>query len=132
MTDGSFYYKKACNRWWRAPTKVLGQFRQQVLVKHDVQHIHCHPWWVKFFSIRKKQQYLIHELISQRVIPVENLIQCSKFASAVGKCQGFCQGINLFYSICLGKKNAEAIELLEILNKYFSTNKKTYFIFNSF
>ena len=34
----------------------------------------------------------------------------SKFASAVGKCWGFCQGISTFFSVCLSKKNAEAIE----------------------
>ena len=37
-------------------------------------------------------------------------LQRSKFASAVGKCRGFCQGISTFFSICLGKKNVEAIE----------------------
>ena len=47
----------------------------------------------------------------------------SKFASAVSKCRGFCQGISRFFSICLGKKNAEAIKFLEILKKYVSKNK---------
>ena len=38
------------------------------------------------------------------------LCKCLKFASAVGICQGFCRGISMFFGICLGKKNAEAIE----------------------
>ena len=50
--------------------------------------------------------------------------QRSKFASAVGKCRGFCRGISMFFSICLGKKNAEAIQYLGIFKKYVSKNKK--------
>ena len=38
--------------------------------------------------------------------------------------RGFCQGIYVFFSICLGKKkNAEAIKFLETLKKYVSKNK---------
>ena len=50
-------------------------------------------------------------------------IQRTKFALAVGKCRGFCRGISMFFSICLSKKNAEAIEFLEILKKYFSNQE---------
>ena len=39
---------------------------------------------------------------------------------------GFCWGISVFFSIYLGKKNAEAIIFLAILKKYVSKNK-TYF-----
>ena len=46
-----------------------------------------------------------------------NHIQCSKFASAVGKCRGFCQGTSPFYSVCLCNKNAEAVKFLEIKKK---------------
>ena len=45
--------------------------------------------------------------------------QRSKFDSAVGKCQGFCQGISMFLSICLSKKDIEAIEFLGLIKKYF-------------
>ena len=55
-----------------------------------------------------------------------DLIQCSKFASAVGKCQG----ISPFYSICLGNKNAEAVKFLEIKKKKnsFPRTKKKFFV----
>ena len=36
---------------------------------------------------------------------------------------GFWRGISLFFSICLGKKNAEVIKFLGILKKYVSENK---------
>ena len=36
---------------------------------------------------------------------------------------GFCRGIPMFFSICLGKKNAEVIKFLGILKKYVSKNK---------
>ena len=49
--------------------------------------------------------------------------QHSKFTSAVGRCQGFCRGISMFFSICLGNQNAEAIKFLEILKRYTSKNK---------
>ena len=35
----------------------------------------------------------------------------------------------MFFSNCLGKKNAEAIKFLEIFKKYFSKNKKNTFLF---
>ena len=54
--------------------------------------------------------------------------QCSKFASAVGKYRRFCRGMSMFFSVCLGKKNAEATEFLGILKKYFSNNKKYIFL----
>ena len=54
--------------------------------------------------------------------------QHSKFASAVGKYRGFCRGASMFFSICLGKKNAEEIKCLGILKKYVAKNK-TYFCF---
>ena len=36
---------------------------------------------------------------------------------------GFWRGISMFFSICLGKKNAEVIKFLGILKKYVSDNK---------
>ena len=36
---------------------------------------------------------------------------------------GFCRGISMFFSICLGKKNDEVIKFLGILKKYISENK---------
>ena len=54
--------------------------------------------------------------------------QRSKFASAVGKCRGFCRGISPFYSICLGNKNAEAVKFLEIKKKVFLELKKKCFL----
>ena len=56
-----------------------------------------------------------------------NGLQHSKFASAVGKCRGFCRGIYMFFSICTGKKNAEAIKFLGIL-KNTSVRKKYIFV----
>ena len=57
------------------------------------------------------------------------IIQRLKFALTVGKCRGFCRGISMFFSICLGQKNAEAINFLGILKNNFSKNKK--YIFSS-
>ena len=54
-------------------------------------------------------------------------MQRSRFASTVSKCQGFCQGISPFYSICLGDKIAEAVKFLEIKKKSFPRTKKEFF-----
>ena len=62
--------------------------------------------------------------------------QRSKFASAVGKCRGFCRGISPFYIICLGNKNAEEVKFfqikkkivfLELKKKFFVIEKKVFF-----
>ena len=64
---------------------------------------------------------------------LEYIFQHSKIAPVVGKCRGFCWGISMFFIIFLSKKkkkkNAEAIEFLGILKKYFSKNKKNICIF---
>ena len=44
-------------------------------------------------------------------------LQRLEFASAVGKYQGFSRGISMFFSICLSKKNADAIEFLGLIKK---------------
>ena len=54
-------------------------------------------------------------------------MQRSRLASTVSKCQGFCQGISPFYSICLGDKIAEAVKFLEIKKKSFPRTKKDIF-----
>ena len=54
-------------------------------------------------------------------------MQRSRFASTVSKCQGFCQGISPFYSICLSDKIAEAVKFLEIKKKSFPRTKKEFF-----
>ena len=56
------------------------------------------------------------------------MIQLISFTSAAFKIWlGFCRGISTFFSISRGKKNAEAIKFLGILQKYVSKNKM-YFI----
>ena len=55
--------------------------------------------------------------------------QRSEFASTVSKCRGFCRGITMFFSICLSKKNAKAIEFFGLIKKYFSKNKKKLNVF---
>ena len=57
-----------------------------------------------------------------------SIIQRSKFASAVGKCRGFCRVTSPFHSICLGNKNAEAVKFLEIKKKVFLELKKKFFV----
>ena len=37
------YYKKANDRRWKSPARVLGQDGKQVLVKHGSHYIHVHP-----------------------------------------------------------------------------------------
>ena len=54
-------------------------------------------------------------------------MQRSRLASTVSKCQGFCQGISPFYSICLSDKIAEAVKFLEIKKKSFPRTKKDIF-----
>ena len=66
-----------------------------------------------------------HIVINNNMVIIQRL----KFASTVGKCRGFCRGISMSFSICLGQKNAEAINFLGILKNNFSKNKK--YIFSS-
>ena len=56
-----------------------------------------------------------------------SLVQGSKFVLAIGKCRGFCRGISIFFSICLGKRNAEAIKFLGILLKNTFPKKNIFF-----
>ena len=55
--------------------------------------------------------------------------QPSKFALAVSKYWGFCQGISPFYSICLSNRNAKAVKFL-VIKKYivFLELKKNFFV----
>ena len=39
--------------------------------------------------------------------------QCSKFVLGVSKCQGFYQGLSMFFSISLGKKMLRQLNYLE-------------------
>ena len=92
-----------------------------------MQHFKCssvmvfrvHHLNVCLLSVLK--QYLV---FSEKVRKQSLTLQRSKFASAVGKCRGFCRGISPFYSICLGNKNAEAVKFLEIKKKSFTRTKK--------
>ena len=43
VTGDCVYYKRASDRRWRGPPKVLGQDGQQVLVKHGDKYTCCHP-----------------------------------------------------------------------------------------
>ena len=96
-----------------------------------MQHFKCssvmvfgvHHLNVCLLSVLK--QYLV---FSEKVRKQSLTLQRSKFASAVGKCRGFCRGISPFYSICLGNKNAEAVKFLEIKKKKsFPRTKKEIF-----
>ena len=49
------------------------------------------------------------------------MIQSVSFTSAAFG--GFCQGISMFFSICVNRKNAEVIKFFGILKKYVSENK---------
>ena len=70
------------------------------------------------------------EIFLGRLVHTLHPKQHLKFASAVGKCQDFCQGISPFYSICLGNKNAEAVKFLKIKKKKsFPRTKKGIFFF---
>ena len=42
------YYKRACDRRWRGPAKVLEKDGQQVLVKHGGIYAQCHPRQLAF------------------------------------------------------------------------------------
>ena len=64
-------------------------------------------------SITEKQCKINHMIIFNDSIG--KFYQCS--------IRGFSQGRSTFFSICLGKKNAEAIEFLGIKKKYVSKNK---------
>ena len=71
------------------------------------------------------------EIFLGRLVHTMHPKQRLKFASAVGKCQDFCQGISPFYSICLGNKNPEAVKFLKIKKKSFPRTKKGIFFFFS-
>ena len=66
-----------------------------------------------FKSLTENHHTVNHMIIFNEAI--SNFCQCS-----IG---GFCQGISMFFSICLVKKNAEVIKFLRILKKYLSNNK---------
>ena len=66
-----------------------------------------------FKSLTENHHTVNHMIIFNEAI--SNFCQCS-----IG---GFCQGISMFFSICLLKKNAEVIKFLGILKKYVSNNK---------
>ena len=70
-------------------------------------------------SHTEKQSTINHMITSNDSI--SKLYQCS--------IRGFCQGISMFFNICIGRKNAEAIKFLGILKKYVSKNK-AYFCLN--
>ena len=64
-------------------------------------------------SLTEKHHTINHMIIFNDSI--SKFYQCSIW--------GFWRGISLFFSICLGKKNAEVIKFLGILTKYVSKNK---------
>ena len=66
-----------------------------------------------FKSLTEKHRTINHMIIFNDSI--SKFYQCSIW--------GFCRGISMFFSICLGKKNAEVIKFLGILKKYVSKNK---------
>ena len=66
-----------------------------------------------FKSLTEKHRTINHMIIFNDSI--SKFYQCSIW--------GFWRGISLFFSICLGKKNAEVIKFLGILKKYVSENK---------
>ena len=67
--------------------------------------------------------YFIHFIL----VNITPTCQCSEFALAVGKCRGFCRGVvSMFFSICLGKKNANAIEFLGPIRKGAETEQTKY------
>ena len=61
-----------------------------------------------FKSLTKKRRPINHMIIFNDSI--------SKFYQY--SIWGFCQGISMFFSTCLGEKNAEVIKFLGILKKY--------------
>ena len=66
-----------------------------------------------YLSLTEKQRSVNHMIMFNDSI--------SKFYQ--WSAQGFRQGISMFFSICLSKKNGEAIKSLGILKKYVSENK---------
>ena len=70
-----------------------------------------------FKSLTEKHHTVNHMIIFNDSI--SKFYQCS--------IQGFCRGISMFFSICLRKKNAEAIKFSEIL-KNMSTRIKFIFL----
>ena len=66
-----------------------------------------------FKSLTEKHCTINHMIIFND--SVSKFYQCS--------IRGFCRGISMFFSICLGKKNAEVIKFLGILKQCVSENK---------
>ena len=55
LTGDSVYHKRANERRWRGPGKVLGQDGQQVLIKHGSTYVHCHPCRISLDKISSHQ-----------------------------------------------------------------------------
>ena len=83
-------------------------------------------WKLKYSKKLSRRNGSLENLIKEPfLLRPMGLWQHSKFTSTIGKCQG----ISTFFSVCLGKKNAEAIKcLIRTLKKYAAKNK-IYFCF---
>ena len=46
LCGDSVYYKRNNSKRWKGPGKVLGQYRQQTLIKHGSYYISCHPYHI--------------------------------------------------------------------------------------
>ena len=46
LTGDSVYFKRAHGKRWRGPGKVLGQDRQQVLIKYGANYVRVHLWHI--------------------------------------------------------------------------------------
>ena len=96
---------------------IINYFDLQRWLEHDVFHILSYYHHLTL-SLLETHFY------SQGFEPPTK--QRSKFPSAVGKCRAFYRGMSMFFSICLGKRNAEAIEFLGILKKVLFQELKKY------
>ena len=57
VTGDSVYYKRASDRRWRGPAKVLTKDGQQVLVIHDGTYVLCHPCRLSLEQSNQHQQF---------------------------------------------------------------------------
>ena len=62
LTGDSVYYKRANERRWRGPGKVLGQDGQQVLIKHGSTYVCCHPCCI---SLDKRSSHQLEQQLDR-------------------------------------------------------------------
>ena len=114
-----FYNLEKQTKFSKPTSKTWGIL---ILIHYKVSsemYLWLHLWWQERYCTEHSQfsgiVWLIIKYITLVKMRTNKWLQHSKFTSAVSKCWGFCWGIYMFFSVCLSKKNTEAIKFFGIL-----------------